>query len=143
MVKERKVLWVIVILILFYPVYALFQATNAMGPEDIEVAENRLVNFQTSAWLSWLVFVSISVYYKWTQKKNLFFFFTYAYLLIVFGIFGYLSQDLVLIYGLPSRFEDDHTFGVLIALQNILAAAVLTGFLQGAVWWFTRKWHRR
>lgn len=143
MKKKKQVLWLMAILILFYPAYALFQATNYLGPEDFKVAENKLVNFQISAWLTWIVLICISIYYKWSRRKNAFFFFTYAYLLIVFGIFGYLSQDLVMVYNLPNQFEDNHTFGFFIALQNILAAGVLTGFLQGAVWWFTRKWHRR
>lgn len=141
--KKKRILWIIILLILVYPVFAIFQATNSIGPEEIEVAENRLVNFQISAWLSWIVLICVAVYYKWTRKKNAFFFFTYAYILIIFGIFGYLSQDLVLVYDVASQFKDNHTFGVLIAIQNILSAGILTGFLQGAVWWFTRRWHRR
>lgn len=141
--KKKSVLRIVAFLALIYPVIALFGASGSIGEGTLREAESEMISYQVSIWLSWVVLVITAVYFKWTQKKNFFFFFTYAYLVIAFGLFGYLSQDLVLTYDLPSRFEDHYTFAVLTALQNIIMAAVLTGFLQAGVWWFTRRWHRR
>lgn len=141
--RKKSVLRLVAILSLIYPVVALFGATEAIGEVTAREAESEIIGYQVSIWLAWVVLVIVAVYFKWTQKKNFFFFFTYAYLVIAFGLFGYLSQDLILTYNLPSRFEDHYTFAVLTALQNIIMAAVLTGFLQAGVWWFTRRWHRR
>ena len=141
--QKKNVLWIIAILVLIYPIFALFNATEALGTTTVKGAENQVLNYQVSIWITWVVLVSLAVYYKWTRKKNIFFFFIYAFLVVGFGIFGYLTQNLILAYDLPSQFSDTYTFGLLIALQNIVTSAVLTGFLQAAVWWFTRRWHRR
>jgi hypothetical protein len=140
--KKKSVLRIVAFLALVYPVVALFEASEIIGEGTVREAENEMISYQVSIWLSWVVLVITAVYFKWTQKKNFFFFFTYAYLILAFGLFGYLSQNLVLTYDLPTRFEDHYTFAVLTALQNIIMAAVLTGFLQAGVWWFTRRWHR-
>ena len=141
--KKKKILYVIAFLVLVYPAFTLFHAIEAIGPVEAPEAEAEILNYQVSVWITWIFLVAIAVYFKWTRKRNLFFFFTYGYLLIAFALFGTLSQMLVNAYDLPGPFEDSYTFGVLIAVQNILMAGVLTGFLQGATWWFTRRWHRR
>lgn len=141
--KKKSILRIVALLSLIYPVFALFGATETLGEGTVREAENAIISYQVSIWLCWIVLTIVAVYFKWTQKKNFFFFFTYGYIIIAFGLFGYLSQDLILTYDLPSRFEDRYTFAVLTALQYIIMAAVLTGFLQAGVWWFTRRWHRR
>lgn len=109
----------------------------------VDRVEDSILSYQLSIWLTWLVFVIIAVFYKWTTEKNFFFILTYAFLLLSFGFFGYFVQALVNSFELPSTFEDDYTLGVFTALQNFAVAALLTAFLQAAVWWFTRRWHRR
>lgn len=141
--RKKNILRFLFIAVLFYPVYTLFKAVGNLNREELQETLNSVSNFQISIWVSWVVLVSISVYFKWTEKRNFFFFFTYAFLVVGFGFLGYLSQELVLEYDLPNKFGDGYSYGVLHALQHIVSSVVLTAFLQAAVWWFTRRWHRR
>ena len=142
--SRRTLLLIIFIVVLFYPLYTAFQLEQVIEAEQsLEKVRSSLKGYQASAWITWVVLVSIAVYYKWTQKKNFFFFLTYGFLAIAFGIFGSFAQAVVNNFNLPSSFEDGYTYGILSAVQNIFVAAILTGFLQAAVWWFTRRWHRR
>ncbi|MGB7785983.1 MAG: hypothetical protein WBL27_07770 [Salinimicrobium sp.] len=141
--REKNILRIVAVLVLLYPAFSLFTATEAIGVEEVGEAGEKVNSYQLSLWISWIVLVSIAVFHKWTRQQNFFFHYTYAFILVGFGIFGYLSQSLHLAYELPGRFTDDYTFGVLTALQGIITAVVLTIFLQAGVWWFTRRWHRR
>ncbi|MFV8839365.1 hypothetical protein [Salinimicrobium soli] len=140
---KKKYLLIPVFLVLFYPLIMLFRVEEVLGTGTLEQGREILLDFQISIWICWVVLACIAVYYKWTQKRDFFFVFCYGFLLVAFGIFGYLSQEFLLLYSLDNPFKDNYTYAVLQALQNIVMAGVLTGFLQGAVWWFTRRWHRR
>ncbi|MFD2518829.1 hypothetical protein [Salinimicrobium flavum] len=141
--KKRDILKILVLLVIFYPAYTLFRANEALGNVLAIEAENSITNYQISVWITWIVLVTVAVFYKWTQKRNYFFFFTYGFLFVTFSILGYLHQEMVNIFDLPSPFRDSYTLGVLTAIQNILVSSILTGFLHAGVWWFTRRWHRR
>jgi hypothetical protein len=141
--KKKNILKFLFLAVLLYPLFTLFGAVGNLGDVGLQEAHDSVLNYQISIWISWLVLVTASVYFKWTKQKNFFFFFTYAFLLMAFGFLGYLSQTLVTQYDLPNKFRDGYSFGVLQALQHIISSMVLTGFLQAAVWWFTRRWHRR
>lgn len=141
--RKKAILYVLVLLMFIYPAFALFDAIEAIGDVSAKEAENVIVDYEISVWVTWIVLVSVAVFFKWTRRRNLFFFFTYGYVIIAFGIVGYLSQMIISAYGLPSHFEDSYTLGVLIAVQKIVSAVILTAFLHAAVWWFTRRWHRR
>ena len=141
--KKKVILRFLVLLTLIYPAYMLFRADEILGASAIQETENEILNYQVSIWISWVVLVSVAVYYKWTEKKNTFFNFAYGFVIVGFTIYGYLYQSYVSAYDLPSSFSDNYTLGVLMAIQNIVVSVILTGFLQVAVWWFTRRWHRR
>lgn len=141
--RKKSFLKFLFLVILLYPVFTLFNAVGSLNDVELQEARDSVLHYQISIWVSWLVLVSASVYFKWTKKKNFFFFFTYAFLVVAFGFLGYLGQELVTNYDLPNKFRDDYSFGVLHALQHIISSVVLTAFLQSAVWWFTRRWHRR
>lgn len=141
--RKKNILRAVAVLVLLYPAFSLFNATEAIGMETVGGAGEEVNSYQLSLWISWIVLASIAVFHKWTQKQNFFFHFTYAFIIVGFAIFGYLSQSLHLAYALPDRFTDNYTFGVLTALQGIVTATVLTIFLQAGVWWFTQRWHRR
>ena len=141
--RKKNFFRIIVVLLLLYPAFCLFNATEALGSTGRLQAEMEINSYQLSLWIVWVVLVSISIFHKWNRKQNFFFHFTYAFLIVGFGIYGYLNQSLVLIYELESVFTDSYTFGILTALQGIITAVVLTAFLQAGVWWFTRRWHRR
>ncbi|WP_029034917.1 hypothetical protein [Salinimicrobium terrae] len=141
--RKKNILRFLFLAVLFYPIFTLFKAVGNLDGTELQEALDSVLHYQISIWVSWLVLVSASIYFKWTKKKNFFFFFTYAFLVIAFAFLGYLSQVLMTGYNLPNKFRDGYSFGVLHALQHIITSVVLTGFLQAAVWWFTRRWHRR
>lgn len=140
---KKGILRAVVILVLLYPAFMMFIAANSMDAGKTQSAREGILNFQISIWISWIFLVATAVYYKWTQKQNFFFYFTYGFLFVGFAIFGYLHQSLVNIHDLPSPFKDGYTLGILVFFQNLVVSSILTGFLQAAVWWFTRRWHRR
>lgn len=130
-------------LLLLYPVFSLFQLDQGVTARaELEIVEGRLLRYQISIWIGWIFMAAISIYYKWTHKRNLFFMLTYGFLFLGFMVYGIYIQKIVNLFGLPSRFEDSYTFGVFTAVQHILVSSILTGFLQAGVWWFTRRWHR-
>lgn len=142
--KRKTVLVIIFILLLFYSLYSVFVLEEVISSgSSIREAESALIAFQRSIWITWILLVSMAVYYKWVKKRNFIFYFTYAFLFVAFAVYGIYVQRLVTAYDMPSSFEDSYTLGVFSALQQILMSAILTGFLQAAVWWFTRRWHRR
>lgn len=141
--KRKTVLVIIFVLLLFYSLYSVFVLEEVISSgSSIREAESALVAFQRSIWITWILLVSMAVYYKWVKKRNFIFYFTYAFLFVAFAVYGIYVQRLVTAYDAPSGFEDTYTLGVFSALQNILMSGILTGFLQAAVWWFTRRWHR-
>ena len=141
---KKSVLLFIFIILLFYPIYSIFQLEAITGVEgEPEEAQSGLINYQISIWISWIVMACMAVYTKWSRKSNLFFNLTYGFLIIAFAIFGYYTQLIITTYDLPSHFSDNYTHGVFAAVQNIVISIVLTGLLQVGVWWFTRRWHRR
>ena len=142
--KRRTVLIILFLLLLLYPLYAVFNVEEGISSgNDFKAVELDLLGFQRSIWLTWIPLVAMAVYYKWVKKRNFIFYFTYAFLFVAFSVYGVYVQRLVIAYDLPSRFENSYTLAIFSAFQNIIMAGVLTGFLQAAVWWFTRRWHRR
>lgn len=141
---KKPVLLVLFLIVLVYPVITIFLLEQTVSETtNANEAQQSLVNYQLSIWVSWLVLVFLSIYYKWTVKKNTFFYITYGFIVIAFGIFGYYTQAIVTTFDLPSRFEDNYTHGVFTAVVNIITSGILTGMLHAGVWWFTRRWHRR
>ena len=140
--KKKNLLKFLFLTVLVYPIFTLFNAVGDLNAEELQEAMDAVLHYQISIWVSWLVLVSASVYFKWSKRKNFFFFFTYAFLVVAFSFLGYLSQEVVNTFELPNKFRDNYSFGVLHALQHIISSVVLTAFLQAAVWWFTRRWHR-
>lgn len=141
--KKKVVIRFLIILSLVYPAWMLFRADEILGEPVLQESENEILNYQISIWISWVVLACLAIYYKWTEQKNTFFNFTYGFVIVAFALYGYLYQSYVTAYDLPSSFSDNYTLGVLIALQSIVVSGILTAILQAAVWWFTRRWHRR
>ncbi|MCM4160314.1 hypothetical protein FHG64_18965 [Antarcticibacterium flavum] len=142
--KKHHLLLIVLIVILFYPVISAFQAGDVLGTlTDAGRVERSISLYHLSIWLSWLVFVSVAIFHKWTTQANQFFYFTYIFLFVAYIIYGYFLQEFVNRFELPTTFRDNYSFGVLTAIINFAGAAALTGILQAGVWWFTRRWHRR
>lgn len=142
--KKKTLLIIVFLLLLFYPLYSIFQLEQVLssGGEILE-AQAELEALQRSIWISWVILICLAIYYKWSYKRNLVFYLTYGFLFVSFVVFGIYVQRLVTAYAVPTNFEDPGTLAVFSAVQNILVSVILTGFLQAAVWWFTRRWHRR
>lgn len=141
---KRRRLLLLTLVILVYPVYKAIDAGLILFGEEEEVAAvtQSITAFQLSIWILWVILVSISVYFKWIAKRNLFFYITYGLIILGFGLYGFYTQKAVNLYDLPSRFEDRYTLGVFMALQQVAVAGILTFFIQFSVWIFKSKWHR-
>ena len=130
-------------LIIIYPGLSALILSQEIGlGSTLERLANLLSSYRISLWLCWVVMASLAIFYKWTTGKNLFFNIIYFFLGIGFGFFGFYSQRMVNIFDLSSLFSDTYTLGFLVGIQNFIVPAILTGFLQAGVWWFTRRWHR-
>lgn len=141
--NKKQLIIGIFVLLMLYPAISVLTLSQEFGIGNTpERLANLLSSYRISIWLSWLVMAGLAVFYKWTTAKDIFFIAIYFYLGIGFSFFGYYSQRLVTIFDLASPFTDSYTLGFLVALQNFIVPAILTGFLQAGVWWFTRRWHR-
>lgn len=109
----------------------------------LERVERSISLYHLSIWLTWLVLVCVAIFHKWTTQSNFFFYSTYIFLLLAYLIYGYFVQEMISRFDIQSTFQDNYTLGIFTTVRNFIAAAALTGILQGGVWWFTRRWHRR
>lgn len=94
-------------------------------------------------WGSWIFTVSLAVYHKWTERRDLFFVLNYLYLLGSLGVFGHYSLLWFQNQGLQPQGRRDVSAALGHTFQNLLPLVGITAYLQLAVWWFVRKWHRR
>lgn len=142
---NKKLLFLIIFLVLIlYPVYTLVhleQVRTEYG--GMKLFQEGLNHYQISIWVVWLFMVALAIYYKWTSEKNIFFHTIYGFLLVAYLIYGWYLQQMVTYYGIETGFRDDYTLVVFKTIQSFAISAILTAFLQAAVWWFTRRWHRR
>lgn len=141
--KLKPLLFIILGVVLIYPIISLIALSGNLNPESASAGiQTSLGNFQASIWVSWIVFVTVSVYYKWTEKKNLFFWLTYEFIIISGIILGYFVGMIAEDPAIPGPGEFGNQ-GLWVGLQQIITAVMLTGILQACVWWFTRNPHRR
>lgn len=141
---KQKLYIIITALVLLYPVITLFNLAGSFSEAaDPQIAGKALRNYLSSVWVVWVVITVLAVQFKWTTGRNLFFFVVYGIVLVGFTIYGYYVQRMITVYELPNSFDDNHSYGIFAFLQHTLSASILTGLLQAAVWWFTRRWHRR
>lgn len=140
--SQKKILLGLLCLLLLYPVLMFFQLERSMELNtDLTRVKQMIANYQVSIWISWVVFAAVSVFHKWTQKKNFFFIFTYCFLAIAFTIFGFYLRSALNQFNIEAGEEEN--FSSFTAFFNFVVSAMLTGFLQASTWWFTRRWHRR
>lgn len=141
--KTRQLSFLILAIVIVYPAYSLFRLASILN--DVQKAQEvyqHLTAYKISIWISWVIFAAISIYNKWTQKVNLFFYITYAFLVLAFAFFGIYMQEMMENFDIRPRFDHSYDLGILSALMNFGVAVVLTFFLQSGVWWLTRSWHR-
>src|SRR5690554_526498 len=90
--KKKGFMLVLFGLFLLYSLIMLFQLDKSISDTDLQLVEQKLRNYQISIWISWIFMVMLGIFYKWTQKRNLFFSLTYGFLFLAFSIFGTYSQ---------------------------------------------------
>ncbi|MDT0689017.1 hypothetical protein RM549_04425 [Salegentibacter sp. F188] len=144
--KPGRILLILLLLTLIYPVWSYFQLQDIEGETAVnEYLLNSIQNYLVSIWISWLVFVGISVFWKWTREENIFFYFTYGFLLLAWAVLGVYVQDVNYSGSNASggMAVGNYPVMTMMVLQHFVASVVLTIFLQISSWWFTRRWHRR
>ncbi len=139
----KRLLLSLFILVLLFPVYVIYRFESLPFETGIEKVRSLQKLMQISLWISWVIVVSIAVYYKWTRKNNLFFLLVYIFIGLGFTLFGHYVDQISTTYKITTSLDEDFPVGIFVAVQNIVTALILTAFLQISVWWFTRRWHRR
>jgi len=105
--------------------------------------ELRTVHYLISVWGSWAFTVSMAVYYKWTEKKNLFFILNYIFLGLALWVFANYTYELFKNQIHPGQYYGDGAMTLIRTLKNALPLVGITIYLQLSVWWFGKKGHRR
>lgn len=142
--KPGRIFLIILLLTLIYPVWSFFQLQETGGGLDVnEELLGSIQSYLVSIWVSWLVFVSFSVYWKWTRKVNSLFYFTYCFLFLAFAILGIYIQDVDISRASGVMSVGNYPVLTMMVLKHFITSVVLTAFLQISSWWFTRRWHRR
>ena len=123
-----------------YPVIRFILAAEAIeAQEAVFLVQSRILQYLISIWIIWLLFAGLAVYDKWTRRRNLLFYLTYLQLALGFIGMGYLISRMQSVYEQVARANDPFVTALFASLPNLFVGAALTGLLQAAVWWFTRK----
>lgn len=141
--KTKNILLIVFTIVLLFPLYAVLQIFQLETTATAEEATSTVNFLQISIWISWVFMVSMAIYYKWVQQSNFFFVITYIFVIAAFGFFGFLLDDVINKYGIGSRLGDQYPVAIYTFIRNVVASIAFTVFLQLAVFWFTRKWHRK
>ncbi|QED37083.1 hypothetical protein FK178_04875 [Antarcticibacterium arcticum] len=142
--SRKIILLCLTVLVTLYPILsAYWMLCVLLNGETILIADQKLSEYLLSIWLTWVVLVSMAIFYKWSSKGNFFFKFTNVFLLVSAVVFGFFLLEIAKLYETGSLIKDPLLFALLKTLQNFAVLFLLTFFLQAAVWWFTRKWHRQ
>ncbi|CAN5287587.1 hypothetical protein BH23BAC2_BH23BAC2_07820 [soil metagenome] len=141
--KKMVLLGILVLSLLIPGLYIInMEGLFYSGISQEEMA-NSLSGFQLRIWFSWIIMVIVAIYYKWISGDNSFFKMIYVLMFIIFIVAGIYQQRMINMFEITTTFQDSYSFGVFSAIINFLMLAILTGFLQLSVWWFTTKWHRK
>ena len=123
-----------------YPVIRFILAAEAIeGQEAVFLVQSRILQYLISIWIIWLLFAGLAVYDKWTRRRDLLFYLTYQQLALGLIGIGYLIYRKQSVYEQVARANDPFVTALFASLPNLFVGAALTGLLQAAVWWFTRK----
>ncbi|SHG50198.1 hypothetical protein SAMN05444483_11414 [Salegentibacter echinorum] len=112
------------------------------GNGDSEQTLQALKHYQISIWCGWLLLTGASTYLRWTKGIHTLFIITYTSAFIAFLFFGYylnlgVERNL---WDIPNVYDKKLFF---VILKNILLICGMTAFVHAAIWWFSKRWHRR
>ncbi|PKD20370.1 hypothetical protein APR41_13910 [Salegentibacter salinarum] len=107
-----------------------------------EAAQQALQNFQISIWCGWLLITGPAIYFRWKAGNHILFIIDYLIAVTAFIIFGvYVNRGAELeLWSLGDSFRGNVTF---LVIRNILLICGMTAFIHAAIWWFSKRWHRR
>lgn len=116
--------------------------TSFSGNVNTEETLQALKNYQISIWCGWLLITGAGIYLRWTKGVHSIFIINYISVFIAFLLFGYylnlgVERNL---WDIQSVFSEKLLF---IVLKNILLICGMTAFVHAAIWWFSKRWHRR
>lgn len=99
-------------------------------------------NYQISIWCGWLLITSSAIYNRWKKNNHILFAIDYFIMVTAFIFLGYylnLGVEIEL-WGVGDFVEQRIIF---IILKNILLICLMTAFIHIAIWWFSKRWHRK
>ena len=131
------------IMLMSLPIYYIIPMGHSVSMEKWGDLQKGMAQYLVCLWGCWIFTVSIAVYHKWTEKKNLFFVLNYIYLFGAIGVFAHYSYQWFKNQDISGQFHSDGTMALGHTLKNLLPLLGITAYLQLSVWWFAKKWHRR
>ena len=139
---RHPVLSVLFIGLMALPIYFIIQMENMLGNQDWKGLKSATINYLICIWSSWIFMATIAIYSKWTEKNNFFFHLNYTYLIVVFVILAYYSNQLFKNLNVSDKVLSPNMLTLIWVLKNAVPILGATAYLQISVWWFERKWHR-
>ncbi|MBZ9631290.1 hypothetical protein LB465_10915 [Salegentibacter sp. LM13S] len=123
--------------------FFLFKLEQAFSEiETAQVVQQAIQNFQISIWIGWILITGPAIYLRWKYGNQLLFIINYLTVITAFIFLGfYVNRGAELeLWSLGDSFRENVIFMV---IMNILLICGMTAFVQAAIWWFSKKWHRR
>ncbi|MBZ9730631.1 hypothetical protein LB467_13125 [Salegentibacter sp. JZCK2] len=139
---KNVISWGIAVLGFSLIVFFFFKVEQAFSDtKTVDDVQQAIENFQISIWCGWVLLTGSAIYLRWKNGKHTLFIMVYLIAITAFVILGlYVNQGAELeLWSLGSSFRENVTFMVII---NILLICGMTALIQGAIWWFSKKWHR-
>lgn len=141
--SKKSILFLVFVILMVFPMYFIVLIGEDVRTGNWEMLQPRLVFYLMSIWGAWIFTISIAVYYKWTEKKNLFFYLNYALILLTMGFFMIFNAKLLDHIHTESQIQDKGMLNLIRTGQHLVPLVLATIYLQASVWWFRKKWHRK
>ncbi|PRX48847.1 hypothetical protein [Salegentibacter salegens] len=143
MAFKNVINWGIAVLGFCIIAFFLFRLEQAFSATTTaKAAQQAIQNFQISIWVGWLLITGPAIYVRWKYANHILFIIDYLIAITAFIILGvYVNRGAELeLWALGNSFRGNVTF---MLLRNILLICGMTAFIHAAIWWFSKRWHRR
>jgi len=141
--SKKLILCLVFSIFMVFPMYFIMLIGEDIRTGNWEVLQSRLVYYLMSIWGTWIFTISIAVYYKWTEKKHLFFYLNHAFILLTMVFFMTFNAKLLDHIHNSSQTQDKEMLNLMRTGQHLALLVFATIYLQASVWWFRKKWHRK
>ena len=117
--------------------FFLFKLQEAFSIDhNTEGVEEALQNYHISIWCAWILITIPAIYLRWKYKLHHLFIFNYFFIALSYLLLGYYLDQ-----GINDELLKISVFHI--TFQYVLVISVITAFIHIAIWWFSKKWHRR